>query len=79
MEDNAKKIYLKWYNSALHYHTWVWIHTYVRRCFVIPTRCLEHQMTADIALIMEKRVEMVDKDGVVPDWGMNYYGMEIEE
>ena len=78
-EENARKIYLRWYNSALHYHIWTVTFTYVGRVFEMPPKCLERQMVGDIKIIMDKRAKLQVKDEAVTDWGLNFYGMEIED
>ena len=43
-EENSKRVYLKWYNSALHFHTWETTHNYLRKLFVLPPCCLAIEM-----------------------------------
>ena len=54
-EETCKKVYLKWYNSALHYHTWETTSTYVSKMIQLPPSCLAYQMQFDVDTIMQKK------------------------
>ena len=78
--EMAQKVYLKWYNSALHFHTWVSTSVYLNRLFMLPPPCLKRQMKSDIKLIMKKKEEhMQNNITKIEDSNMNYFGVEVEE
>ena len=54
-EETCKMVYLKWYNSVLHYHTWEKTSNYVRSMIQLPPSCLAYQIQFDIDTIMQKK------------------------
>ena len=40
-KEATKMVYLKWYNSALHFLTWEMTGVYLKKFVVLPPRCLE--------------------------------------
>ena len=80
-DETAKKVYIKWYNSALHFHTWETTHNYVRRLFVLPPKCLGRQMQFGIDTVMQKRDKhrTDGKKSELVDSNMNLFGTEIVE
>ena len=82
-ELNARKVFLHWYNSALHFVTWERTSTYVRFTFRLPPKCLERQMKSDVDYFVRKRKEIVDANpDEYKEWAeldMNFSGLMLEE
>ena len=80
--DVAKKVFLKKYNSALHFFMWEATSNYLRPFFILPPRCLERQLEGDLRILLKKRNEYMKKEKVKTtdsiDFNLNFEGMEIE-
>ena len=82
-EDATKRVYLKWYNSALHFLTWEMTQVYLKKFVVLPPRCLERSMENDVAWFKNKRAEYLEKNKNIEteefiENSMNFDGMEFD-
>ena len=84
-KDAAKKVFIKWYNSAFHFHDYEedeFGHKYKLRCFLLPPPCLEYEMNKVLNLAIEKHKDLVHEcDENYSEWKeseMNLYGLSME-
>ena len=83
-EDATRRVYLQWYNSALHFMTWERSFIYLRHFVVLPPRCLERSMEDDVRIIKQKREEYIKanpKEKIYEhiETSMDFDGMEMKE
>ena len=82
--DAAKKVFIKWYNSALHFHDYENNEVggkYKSRCFLLPPPCLEYDMNKVINASAKKQESLVHKHVErYTEWKeseMNLYGLDM--